>query len=242
MSGAWAIRLDRSGAAKAGPLRQRPGIEVLQTDDAVWLRGRHLDDELEKALRCVPGARRFTVFPDGQLVAAGTQVPKGHLPDGRWTPISAWLGVELWPACLAGKVEGRVPLRLVRSGAARDSNVLWTTTSAWGRWAVTAPQVRLDRLGFAVSDCGDVVVRGTPLPPIPGRPFVESAGVAVEAGWEWSPRLEADVLAEALGLASGDLALVQHDGSWEHLPAEAFVQATRSAVRLTAEATEVEDA
>jgi hypothetical protein len=242
MSGPWAIRLDWSDAAKTGALRRRPDIEVLQTDDAVWLRGRRLDDELQTALRSVPGARRFSLLPDGQLVAAGTRVPQGHLPDGTWTAISAWLAVKLEPPCLAGKVEGRVSLRLVRSGRVNDSNVLWTTIAAWGRWAVSAPQVRLDRLGFAVGGPSDVVVRGNPLPPIPGRPFVEVAGVAVEAGWECSPPLEATEVREALGLAAGDLALVEHDGSWEHVPADAFVQATRSAVRLTAEAMEGDDA
>ena len=230
----WAVRLQRSDAAKIGRLRRRPGIEVLETEDAIWLRGGSLDEELENALRSVPGARRFRVLPDGQLVPAGAQVPKGHLPDGPWTSIPAWMSVELKAPALAGRVEGRAPLELVRSGAEQEANVLWATMAAWSDWAVRGAQVRLDRLVFAADGESAAVIRGTPLPPVRGRRYVESDGVAVEAGWAWSPPLEAGVVRQALGLDSNDLALLHSDGTWDHIPGEAFVRATRSAVRATA--------
>jgi hypothetical protein len=60
--------------------------------------------------------------------------------------------------------------------------------------------------------------------------------VAVPAGWTWRPALDAAVLRQRLGVEQGELALLAPDGTCEKLSADAFVGATRSAVRLTAEA------
>ena len=235
MSAQWAIRLGGTDAMKIGPLRSRPWIEALETEGALWLRGGHLDEELERTLRSVPGARRFTVLPDGQLVQAGAEVPSGRLPGGSWTAIAEWITVELPRAALAGKLAGKATLAMVRCHVPRDSNVLWTTMPAWRDWALGASQVRLRRLAFAASADSEVVVRGAPVPPIKGRRFVERDGVGVEAGWTWSPALDAGVVREALGLARNALALLHSDGTRDHIPAEAFVHATRSAVRMSAE-------
>jgi hypothetical protein len=78
-------------------------------------------------------------------------------------------------------------------------------------------------------------VRGQPLPPLSGERFVECEGVAIPAGWHWSPNVEAVVLRELLCLTAGDVALLHVSGDYELVAAANFVQATRSAVRHTAE-------
>jgi len=185
----------------------------------------------------LPGATRFSVFPDRQLLAAGTHVPHGYLPTGPWHPLAEWLGITLEPAGLAGKAGEKASVRLVRSSSPREANVLLVPLAVWRDYGVSAPQVRLERWSFAVNDSGEVVIRGTPLPPLPGQPFVERDGVAVPAGWDWAPPVDAAVLREVLGLAAGDLALLRPDGAWDRVPADAFVRAVRSAIRLSGEET-----
>jgi hypothetical protein len=238
MTRAWAVRIDAADAASLGTLRCRSGLEVLERDEAVWLRGpapeEHLDEELDLALRCLPGAERFSVGDDGQLVPHGRRVPQGRLPEGLWERLSDWLAVALPAAALAGECPAAGMLQIVRATRVLDSNVLMASRSDWLRFGATAAQVRLAPLAFAAGEDGLVVIRGTPLPPIRGTRYVESEGVAVEAGWTWSPPLDAAVLRAALGLADGDLALLHRDGSWDRLRADDFVHASRSAIRLTA--------
>src|SRR5271157_6383522 len=78
----WAMRLDRRDVAAAGRLRQVAGVEVCEQADAVWLRGPQSGEELHWQLAAVPGARRFSVLSDGQLLPAGARVPQGRLPQG----------------------------------------------------------------------------------------------------------------------------------------------------------------
>lgn len=81
-----------------------------------------------------------------------------------------------------------------------------------------------------------MIIRGLPLPPLPGRLYCEAAGVAVQAGYHWEPALEPAVLRIALRLEKADLALLHADGTWDHVRNGDFVAATRAAVRLSARA------
>jgi hypothetical protein len=234
MSGRWAACLPREAAGALGRLRLVPGLTVHEDGDTVWLQGDGLDEALEPVVRGLPGARRFAVLPDRQLVAAGTRVPFDYLPEGPWHSLPEWLAVTLDGAGLAGRVEARVPIRLERSGAVLEENVLLTSLAGWVSYGEEAPQVRLERWAFAVSDDGRAVVRGQPLPPLPGERFVEQEGVAVPAGWAWDPPVEAAVLRAVLGLEAGDLALLHPDGTWDRVAAGNFTRASRSAIRQSA--------
>ena len=94
--------------------------------------------------------------------------------------------------------------------------------------------MRLAPCTFALSESGTVVVRGRPLPSIAGKRLVEQKGVAVLAGWCWEPAVDVAVVRRLLDLSQGDLALLHDDGSFDVVPASAFVRASRSAVRLSA--------
>ncbi len=235
MSGRWAVRLGGADAAAVGSLRLVPGLEVLERPDALWLRGEGLDETLEQALRRLPGAERYDVLADGGLRAIGHRVPRGRLPEGEWMAVRAWARLEVQAGALAGRLERSATLRIVRADRMREANVLVLPWSVWAPWAIGAPAARLRPLDFAAARDGRTVVRGGPLPPLPGARWVEQSGMAVPCGYEWQPAVEPAVLAAWLGVSAGDLALLDTGGSVEVIPASGFVQARRSAVRATVE-------
>ncbi len=240
----WAIRLDRRDAAAAGRLRQVAGVEICELSEALWLRGPQSGEDLHWQLAAVAGARRFSVLSDGQLLPVGTRVPQGWLPQGPWTELLRWMGLESPPAVLAGRGNETVSLALVRSDSTAEASLLLTRWDLWAAYALEAPQVRLDRWRFAVAADSRVAVHVQPqssqvanlsyaLPPLPGQRWVEHDGVAVPAGWAWAPAVEAALVRQAFGLAPGDVALWHADGAWERIVADEFVRATRAAVRET---------
>jgi len=231
----WAVRLSAADARGAVRLWRVAGVEVCAVDDSVWLRGRHLDEVLAFRLRSLPGAQRFSVLPDGQLCSPGARTPRGWLPQGPWMPLSAWLVVEPPVAGLAGRLEERIALRLVRSTEVAEPGAMLTQIAAWQAYVHTAPQVRLDRWRFAAAADGRALVCGQPLPPIPGVRLVDRAGILTPAGWTWSPPVEAVVVRAACGIPAGALLLWHADGRWERVPGDDLVRATRCAVRQTTE-------
>ena len=235
MQPTWAAQLGRREADAAECLRTLPGIEACEAGEHLWLRGDTLDDDLDLKLRKLPGAVRYTVRPDGQLVARGDRVPKGRLPDGEWKLLADWIELTPQPAALGGEFSERVPLRLVRGDVEEAPNILVTDMATWRNYAAGAPELRLRPLTFAAAADGRVLVRGQPLPPLPGVRYVEHDRVAVPCGLTFCPALEPAVLHELLGLAPAELALFDAVGGFERLHCDQFVRATRSAVRFTVE-------
>jgi hypothetical protein len=235
----WALVLDVEHAAALGPLRREPGVEAALVAGRLWLKGQTASDSLVTRLRQLPALARYTVQADQSLLLEGALVPQGYLPQGKWLPLEHWLPVTV-PTIVESRVDPIEPvmLRLVRDTTLRQPNLLLTTLKTWADYAASAPQFRLQHWSFAANRQAQVLIRGVPLPPLPGRQLVEIENVAVEAGWTWFPIVEPIVLRRKLQLASGDLLLIQpgqaNVAAVEVVPAAAFVKASRSAVRLTA--------
>jgi hypothetical protein len=193
-------------------------------------------------LRQLPAIERYVVQSDQALLAQGALVPRGYLPQGKWLPLQHWLPVVA-PQLLfleyrgEGAKDTSVVLTLIRDQTLREPNLLLTPQVAWSEYAASAPLIRLQRWSFAANDRREALIRGLPLPPLPGQRLVESAGVAVEAGWTWSPPVDAAVIRRKQRASSDDLLLLRAgpdaQAVVEVVPAASFVKASRSAVRLT---------
>jgi hypothetical protein len=232
----WLIRIAPENAAALARLRLVSGIEVGESADALWLRGKPGDDSLARDLSLLPAEARYEELPNRQLRLVTNHIPSGSLPSVRWQPIGAWARIETPPAAMPAFNVQSVPLRLVRSAAERDPEVLLTTLTDWAEFAGKAGRVRLQRLSFAASPDGKALVRGTPLPPIPGQRFVLHGGLAVPAGFTWQPAVSAGVVVHLFNVAPDALVLWLPDGTIMRLHTEQFVPATWSAVRATLEA------
>lgn len=231
-SPAWAVRLDAARAAAAAGLRLVPGIEACESGADVWLRGPEGGEELALALRRLPGADRYEVLPGGALRVPGKRVPAGALPAGPWVAAADWAAAEPQAGALPAELTQRVNARLEPAGAERPANLLRVPMAAFAAWAGSAPAARLRALSFAASE-DEALVRGEPLPPLPGRAYAESGGIAVPCGRVLLPAAGAAAWRARLALAEGDLALFDDDGSFERIPEAAFVRASRSAARAT---------
>jgi hypothetical protein len=233
MSEVLAARLAMAHAAQCGPLRTQTGLEVCVDGEVLWLRAEEADESLQKRLRGLPAAELFHVKANGALCRVGSRVPQGFLPLGPWTPLSKWMGVTLPVSALAGRLQNRVSLHLVPSNVPREPNSLLTSLSTWAAYCETAPQVRLDCWHFAVSAAGQVLVRGLPLPPLPGMRLIEEQGIAVTCGQSWAPRVDAKLLGPLFNLSPNDVLLWTAEDHREIVTSDQFVKATRSAVRTT---------
>jgi hypothetical protein len=229
----FALRLSLVEAACLGAVRRWPGLEVCEAGQSVWLRSQHLDDEQWDFCRRLPGADRYTLTDDGRLLAVGMLVPHGRPPDGPWRVVADWLAVELPPTDSAPAPPKRAALGLVRSSVERDPSWLLTDIDTWAAYAATAPQVRLACWTFVVNPIREVLVRGTPLPPLAGTQLVETEGIAVPVGFAWSPAVPPAVIRKSFRLEIGDSLVWSADGTARRIPAGDWVRATRSAVRLT---------
>lgn len=212
------------------PLRLRPAIEVSALDDAVWLRGPDLSEDVERELRCA-AAEIFERKGEGRLFPLGRRLPIATDAPKHWTPLASWWTLERQVAALPGEPPRPVPLQIVRGGSPRPASVLVCGRERWFAHALAASTLRLARWQFASSGDGRILVRGTPLPAIPGELFVEHAGVCIPCGFTWSPSVSPTILRRLLHVLPGELILFRSDTTYERIPAIHLCQATRSMIR-----------
>jgi len=231
----WVIRIAPENTAALFSLRLLPGIEVAETTDALWLRGKPGDDNLNRELSLLPAEARYEELDDRRLRLVTRRIPSDSLPAVRWQSLGAWLKIESPPAAMPAFNVEPVPLSLVRSAEERNADVLLTTFSDWAAFVANAGCIRLDQLCFAAASDGKVLVRGDPLPPLPGKRFVVYSGLAVPAGFTWHPCVSAEVVVRLFNISPDALVLWHEDNTITRLHTEQFVAATWSAVRATME-------
>ncbi|HLX68878.1 MAG TPA: hypothetical protein VKV04_04540 [Verrucomicrobiae bacterium] len=232
----WAICLAQEDAASLGVLRLADSIEVAEHDGTVWLRGKPTDERLAAKLHALPVHERYECLASGQLRRIDRRIPTARLPAVQWQSLSSWLRVLLPDSAFPAELPRAISLQLVRSTSEREPELLLTGLEELARFAAMAPEVRLARLQFAANANGSALVRGQPLPPLPGERYVMHSGVAVPAGFSWKPEVGADVLARRLGVSADALVLWNVDGSITRFHSEQFVPLSRSALRTTQQA------
>jgi hypothetical protein len=232
----WAICMGREDAAALAAIRLIGGIEVAEAGKEIWLRGQRGDDLLDEKLSALPANARYEWLKPDQLRRIDQRVPAGRFPALQWQPLVAWSQVELPVAALPALEPRIVSLRLIRSGAEQEPELLLTDIAAFHKFASQAAQVRLERLQFAAAADGRVLVRGKPLPPLPGCRYVLHCGIAVPAGFCWEPAVSPEVLARRFVVSRDALVLWNKDGTITRLHGEQFIPVSRSAVRATHQA------
>jgi hypothetical protein len=229
----WALCLQPTDANALGSLRLIPGIEVAQENQILWVRGPQAEESLQAKLSALPAQQRYEWLLPDTLRLKDQRIPSRQLPKLSWQPLSTWLSVEMPAAAFPGARPKPVSLRLVRCADEQSPDLLLTSLDDLIEFAANAAKVRLDRLQFAVNAQGHVLVRGQPLPALPGQRFVLHQGVAVPAGYSWEPAVGTDVLIRCFGVLECALAVWNEDGTLVRLHKEQFVPLTRSALHAT---------
>jgi hypothetical protein len=231
--GEWAASLPLAAAAGLASLRFLRGTAALIVEEVIWLRGQKLSAADELRLRQVPDLERFQVTEQGELLPMGSLLPCGHLPSGTWQKLKDFLQPQLPPLRIVADTLPQLTLSLVRDTQQRDVAAVLTTINVWEEYALSAPQVRLTPLKFAMNAERKVLIVGTPLPPLTGEWFWEAGGIFIAAGWCWSPAVEPVIVRRLLQLSDDDVGLWHANGQWELIRRNDCVAARRAAVRAS---------
>jgi hypothetical protein len=233
MSQPWAISVRKEDAVGLASLRLEPGIEVTESEDHIWVRGKTSSPGIDAKLRGVPAAGRFEWMSSDQLRPLSSRIPSARFPSTPWKALKEWLQIE-WPvAALPAHEPRQLPFTLVRGGAEEGTTLLQTTWSKFMEWAGNAPSIRLDRLRLAVQSAEKILIWGSPLPPLPGLYWVVRGQLAIPAGWHFEPELEIAAVEHWLKAGKETLVLFHSDATFVRIHCEQFVPATPSALKRT---------
>lgn len=230
----WAARLPRHVFQSLAAFRTLPNLQGCKTDCELWVRGETSPDNLPQQIRLTTGAEVFAVTAGGELIPWGCRVPVGQLPDGPWVALADLLTPNFPTARFAPRLHPQCELKLIRSETGEEPAVLEVELASWSRFVRESPRVRLMRWEFAASTTGRVLIRGLPLPALPGRRYWHADGMLIPVGYRWFPEVAAHVVRRILQLPPDEWAVWSPESCrWERIPTDAFVPARRENVHQT---------
>lgn len=216
-----------------GRVRCWPQALAARCEGEVWLRGIFAQERPPKEIRQLPARQTYLLGAGELLFPEGGLTPVGNLPQLHWQPLTVFLPVELPMSALPGEVSGRIPLQVLPSGRAEKGAALLTEWPNWAAWTETAPLARLGCLQFAASAPGQVLVLGNILPAIPGREYWARESILLPAGFDFEFSSTWELVQKKYNSANDVILLFDENGRMDKISRKHFVQATRSAVRLT---------
>lgn len=216
-----------------GAVRCLPGLMAAADEKHIWLRGIAVAEKPNPLLLQLPALHTWLLDDQEQLFPVGGLTPVATLKKLSWTRLPEFLPVVLPVSAMPAALPLPLPLQLIPCATPQNSDALLTTFTTWYNYGETAPKARLQALSFAASANHQVLITGHPLPPIPGKEYVLQAQLLLPAGYSFAPAGIAAIVARQLNPAPSELLLFHTDGTWEHIPATAFVKGSRSAIRLT---------
>jgi hypothetical protein len=227
------IVLSVADKAALGTVRCLPGLQAAEETGFIWVRGIAVNDEPDLRIRQLPGLHTYTLDADDNLFPPRGLTPVGKLQPMNWVPLSAYSTVTLPVSALPGKIGQQLPVKLVPSRQLQKGNALLTDLHTWKAYGETAPLVRLQQTRFAVSEENKVLIIGEPLPALPGKEYVLVNGLLIPMGFEFDPPVISSLIGSQFNPGNDSLLLFNTDSTWDEIPKDAFVQSTRSAIRLT---------
>ena len=227
------IVLSVADKAALGTVRCLPGLQAAEEAGFIWVRGIAVNDEIDLRIRQLPGLHTYTLDADDNLFPPRGLTPVGKLQPMNWVPLSTYSTVTLPVSALPGKIGQQLPVKLVSSQRSQKGNALLTDLHTWKAYGETAPLVRLQQTRFAVSEENKVLIIGEPLPALPGKEYVLLNTLLIPCGFEFDPPVISSLIGSQFNPGNDSFLLFDTDSTWDEIPKDAFVQSTRSAIRLT---------
>lgn len=225
--------MDKKDAHSLGNIRCMPDIKVAADENYIWLRVFYDRGGPDKNIVQLPVQHSYHIDENDLLFTPGGLTPVAILPQLDWQPVAGFVSIQIPVAALPGKLEEAAITKLITSATTKKSNALLTSLLHWKAYAETAPATRLAPLKFAVSENNQVLIMGTPLPPIPGKEYWIMDDILLPCGYNLEIPMAAPFISNKLNPDKDGLLLFDEHGHCEKIDLAYVVPAKRSAVRLT---------
>lgn len=229
------FKINNEDCAALGSIRCLPGLSIAVDSNSIWLKGVYDLSTMDNRLKQLPVKNIYIVDEQNNLFLPGSLTPVEILQQMHWQPLPAFIKVTLPSSALPGKTNELLKIKLIRSAKMNEGSALLTNLSVWKTYAETAPAVRLSSLKFALSENNEVLIMGQPLPSLPGREYWMTNNLLLPCGYDFEIPLVAEFMNKKGNAANDKIIIFNEDGTWHKIEKTFFVEAKRSAVRLTKE-------
>lgn len=229
----WVLTISSTDKELLGHVRCVPGLLAADDQNIIWLRGISSSQMTGSAIRSLPSLQTFGLDQKGNLFPPQKQTPVRTLPQLDWQSIETFIPLEIPTSAIPARISEQFQVEIVASEDEKEAQALMTPAIEWLRFAESSPVVRLEQLRFALASNQEVLILGHPLPPIPGRSYWQKGSLLLPGGFDFRYAILAGPIQQKMTPDGKDFILFDISGKWSRIPSDAFIPASRSAVRMS---------
>jgi len=188
-------------------------------------------EEEKSAFDSLPFTNRW-LQKENLLFPFHAHLPERALPSESWQPLATVLPFQKPPSALLGLSPSCLSVTLEISSTYHPSTAVLTSQKAAQFWLEKAFSFRLAPLRFAFSESQELLILGSPLPPLTGILLYQIGKLLIPSGLGLPAYLHHLDLEEALHLREDQIALLGKDSA-EVILEEQFLPATRANFRTS---------
>ncbi|MEO0414090.1 MAG: hypothetical protein AAF226_03945 [Verrucomicrobiota bacterium] len=222
-------RLQRRDLPAVASYRNREGWTLAETDcDNFWLKVPTSDESLLEGL---PLLGLWFCSEDNHLFREGHSVPD-HRVETEWCSFAEVIAIGKVLRTLPAMSPLPIGFSLVATENTAATEAILSTWSDFTQWSETVLRQRIECLKFALSEEGRCLVQGTPLPGMSGEGYYRKGQLWLPCGYALPDFLWPEIVEQAMNLKLEEQAIIFPEGDWSYLPADAWLPASRAAVRI----------
>ena len=210
-------------------LRACDQIFIAEHKHEIWVKS----DTALPELRVLPWKYRYQNFEGNLLFVAGKSTPEAVLPANlEWRSLQEFMPVTIPGYALPGRLNQTVKTSLIRTSHPQKSVAFIIALSELKTWAETASQSRIEPLHYAVSERGEVLVLGEPLPTLLNadtQEFWRSKNCLLPLGFDFEFGLMHQLIPQKYGTSSW--LIFDKEGGVVAIPKSDLLAASRSGIR-----------
>ena len=215
-----------------GHIRHWDNLKAAFEGETLWVKDISPEQADSVLIKGIPYSKLY-YNNAGLLFLKGSLLPVKKMPHALWSPLAYALPVTLPPVNhnYFG-ISQKIAVTIVPSQKEQPVYALLAEKDAAGNYIQTAPKVRLNRLQW-VGIGNSLLITGTPLLPVPGRPYWLYDGFLLPAGFDFELPLLAKKLKQHIDPHNTMIILWYEDSTYSTIQKEAFMPLSISSFRLT---------
>jgi len=214
-------------------IRHWSNIKIAFGERAIWLK-EFTEEQMKSAnLLQIPHLTIYLV-KDNLLFLKGSLLPTKKVPSALlWAPIQKAIPIEL-PDMNHNYfgIQEKIAINLTASETEREAYGLLTNFASAKHYIESAPEVRLQSLGWVFLK-DSVLFLGTPLLPLQGTTFWKRNQLLLPTGFDLEFPILSNVITKSVDPNSEHWIVWSEDNSYVLVPKESFNQLSISSLRLT---------
>ncbi len=216
-----------------GEFRDSQSLEIALDNELLWVRGFNESSDNLVETKKLPTESIYYLDEDNNIFLPDKLTPIDKLKKLNWQPINEFIKAEFPKSLSPAKIENvnSYSIKIIPSDKEKKSQALLTDSDLFKNYVISALEVRLAKLIFALSENNQVLIIGDILPPLQGKTYWIKDNILLPNGFDFEIPIIAKIISEKIDNKKASYIVFDKESNYQKISKDFFAKVSRYAVR-----------